>query len=265
VLPFGITALEFAVVTYISAFVGMAIVVGTSTVVKTRFLAAFAFGVYLWYFTDTLGSANYLGVNGGPVFSVELVLLVALFAVGLVSFFALDGRVFTAGEEPAKYGVMVAALVALALGLHGAGEGADFGYTAAQTPSSLLLGAFGGVAEGASWVLHKMLEPTMVAVCYVAFTGVGSRRRMDRIIDALALAAVFVFPAVVGSVAGYFTTFDHTYIFALGLGASVYAAARVAKSMFPAEETAPSWLSLKMGLAAFAGFLFIFLAALLHS
>jgi len=98
VLPFGITALEFAVVTYISAFAGIAILVGASTVVKTRFLAAFAFGVYLWYFTDTLGGANYLGVNGGLVFGVELVLLVALFAIGLVAFFALDGRVFAAGE-----------------------------------------------------------------------------------------------------------------------------------------------------------------------
>jgi hypothetical protein len=265
VLPFGITAVEFAAVTFISALVGITAVIGSSKFFKPRLLAAFAFGVYLWYFTDTLGGANFLDVNAGPVLSFQLVLAVALFAIGMLTFFALDGRVFSFGEEAPKYGMMVVALVALALGLHGAGEGADFGYTAAQTPSSLLLGAFGGLSAGASWVLHKMLEPTMAAVCYVAFAGARNRSGMDKMIDALTIAAVFVIPLVIGSVVGYYATFDHSYVFALGLGASVYAAARVAKPMFSAEGEASSGLSLKMAVAAFMGFVLIFLAALLHS
>lgn len=264
-LPFGITAVEFAAVTFISALIGITVVIGSSKYFKPRFVAAFAFGVYLWYFTDTLGGANYLDVNGGPVLSYELLLAVALFVLGLLTFFALDRNVFSVGEQAPKYGMMLAALVALALGLHGAGEGADFGYTAAQTPSSLLLGAFGGLSAGASWVLHKMLEPTMAAACYVAFAGARNRIGMDKVIDALTIAAVFVVPVVIGSVVGYYAVFDHSYIFALGLGASVYAAARVAKPMFSAEGEASTGLSLKMAVAAFLGFLLIFLAALLHS
>lgn len=264
-LPFGITALEFAVVTFVSAFVGMAAIIFASKIVRTRFLAAFAFGVYLWYFTDTLAGANYLNVNGGPVLDFRTVSLVVLFPVGLVTFFALDGSVFASGEESAGHGLLVAVLVALALGLHGAGEGADFGYTAAQTPSTLLLGAFGGLAQGGSWVLHKMLEPTLVAVCYVAFAGAGARSRGDKVTETLTLATVFTLPVIVGSVAGYYATFDHSFIFALGLGASIYAVARVVKPMFSASGPPSRLASLRMAAWAFAGFLLIYLAALLHS
>ncbi len=265
VLPFGITALELAVVTFISAFFGIAAVVGGSKFVRTRFLAAFAFGVYLWYFTDTLGGANYLNVNGGLAFSVELGLAVVLFALGLGAFFAFDGKVFALGDLTPKYGMMISALVAVALGLHGAGEGTDFGYTAAQTPSSLLLGAFGGLYAGASWVLHKMLEPTIIAVCYVAYAGTGAKKGMDKVVDALTLAGLFVIPVVVGSVLGYYTSFDHSYIFALGLGASVYAAARITRPMFSLDGAAQSGLSVRMSVAVLIGFLLIFTAALLHS
>ncbi len=264
-LPFGVTALEFASVTFASAFVGISVIVGVSSLVKVRILAAFALGIYLWYFTDTLGGANYLGVNNGPAYSSEMVSLVALFIVGVLAFFVLDGRIFTTEGESPRYGMLVAALAALALGLHGFGEGADFGYTAAQTQSSSLLGAFGGVAEGASWVLHKMLEPAIAAVTYVAFAGVGSKKNADKLIDAVALAALFAIPAVVGSVLGYYLNFDHTYVFALGLGASIYALARVGRPLYAQDGEAARGKSLKMAIAAVIGFLLIFLAALLHS
>ena len=263
-LPFGVTDLEFSIVTFISALVGILLIIGASSFIKPRFIAAFAFGVYLWYFTDTLGDANYLDVNQGAVFSVELVSLVTLFAIGVIVFFALDGRIFTMGEETAKYGMMVALLAALALGLHGFGEGADFGYTAAQTPSNTLLDAFGGLGPSASWVLHKMFEPTIAAACYVAFAGVGAKKPVDKLVDSLTLATVFVIPAIVGSIAGYYLTFDHTYVFALGLGVSVYAVARVARSMFSGAAEASSGFSLKMAIAVVIGFVCIFISALLH-
>ena len=262
-LPFGVTALEFGLVTFTSALVGISLVIGASRFLKTKFLAAFALGVYLWYFTDTLGDANYLGVNEGFTFSPELLSLVVLFVIGLTVFFALDRKMFTTGE-PAGYGALaVGGLAALALGLHGFGEGADFGFTAAQTPFSSLFDAFGGITASASWVLHKMLEPTIAAVCYVSLAG-GARKASVRITDALVLATVFVIPPVVGSVVGYYTTFDHTYVFALGLGTSVYALARVGRALYSASEGADSWLSVKMALAAVLGFLLIFIAALLH-
>jgi len=254
VLPFGVTAVEFGLVTFISAFVGVSLVIG-----------AFALGVYLWYFTDTLGDANYLGVNDGFVLSSEMVSLLMLFVIGLTVFFALDGRIFTT-DGAAGYGALtVGALAALALGLHGFGEGADFGYTAAQTPSNSLFDAFGGLAPSASWVLHKMLEPTIAAVGYVALLGPGTKKASDKVIDALVLTTVFVIPAVVGSVAGFYTTFDHTFVFALGLGTSVYALARAGRALYSPGERVDRWLSVKMALAAVIGFLLIFIAALLHA
>ena len=263
-LPFGAAAVEFGLVTLISALVGISLMIGVSRFLKTRLLAAFVLGAYLWYFTDTLGDANYLGVNEGFTFSPELVSLVAMFVVGLIVFFALDRGIFTTGEPSGHGALAVGALAALALGLHGLGEGADFGFTAAQTPFDSLFDAFGGISASASWVLHKMLESAIAAVCYVSLTGPGTKKTSVKVTDALVLATVFVIPPVVGTVVGYYTTFDHTFIFALGLGTSIYALARVGKALYSSSEGADSWLSVEMAAAAAIGFLSIFIAALLH-
>ena len=156
----------------------------------------------------------------------------------------------------------VGALAAVAVGLHGMAKGAAFGITAALSPSNSLLDAFGGLGPGASWVLHKMLEPAVAAVCYVALLTPGAKKALDELGDALVLAFAFVTPAVVGSVAGYFTAFDYTYIYALGLGASVYALFRLGRSLYSVEPDSP--LSLKMALALVLGFLLIVISAMLH-
>ena len=264
-LPFGVTTVEFALVTFVSALVGILVAIGASRYIRSSVIAAFALGIYLWYFTDTLGDANYLGVNSGPAASAELYSLVVLFVIGVIAFFALDGSVFSLSEGLSERRVLVACLAALALGLHGFGEGADFGFTAAQTPTTSLLGAFGGLAEGASWALHKLLEPMIAAAIYVALTGGKPRRASERLVDALALTGVFAVPAVVGAATGYFVVFDHTYAFALGLGASTYALGRLGKPLIASGDGAQRWLSFKMALALVIGFLLIFLAALLHS
>ena len=263
-LPFGITAVEFALATLLSAFIGTSFVIGASRWVKVRYLAAFALGVYLWFFPDTLGGANYLDVNGGFVLSAYVVSLIGLFVAGLVVFFAFDRKVFTSGESIRYGGLAVGALAALALGLHGMAEGADFGFTAAQTPSNNLLDAFGGIAPSVSWVLHKMLEPTIAAVGYVAAAGPGTRKRSERLLDSVVLATIFVLPPVIGSILGYYVAFDITYIYALGLGASVYAFARAARPLYSPESAGP-WASLKVALFAALGFILIFIAAMLHA
>ena len=263
-LPFGITDLEFSLVTLVSAFVGIALITGLSRWVSARLLAAFALGVYFWYFTDTLAGANYLDVNSGFSLSVGLVSLVLLFVVGLFVFFGVGGGIFS-GESAGATGMFVALLAALALGIHGMAEGADFGFTASQTPSSTILDAFGGLAPSVSWVLHKMLEPTAAAACYVALTGHGNKNASGRMFDALTLSVVFVTPAVVGSIAGYFTPINTTYLYALGLGTSVYALAWVGKALYAPVAGNQSWLSMKVAAAVLLGFLFIFISALLHS
>ena len=262
-LPFGITDLEFSLVTFVSAFLGISLVIVISKRIGAKLIAGFALGVYLWFFTDTLAGANYLDVNNGFSLSAGLVSLVLLFVVGLVVFFGIGGNIFS-GDSAGATGIFVALLAALALGLHGMAEGGDFGFTASQTPSSSLLDAFGGVAPSVSWVLHKMLEPTIAAACYVAITGTGSKSNSAKLVDALALSAVFVAPAVVGSIAGYYAPFDTTYVYALGLGTSVYALARVGRALY-SPGGSQSWLSLKIAVAVALGFLLIFISALLHS
>lgn len=264
-LPFGTSTVEFALVTFVSAFVGVSLMIGASGLVKARYLAAFALGVYLWFFTDTLGGANYLDALNGPVFSWNLVALLVLFTAGVLVFFAADGRLFSAGEEGKTYGMLVAAIAALAVGLHGFGEGADFGYTAGKTSIGTLLGAFGGLQEGASWVLHKMMEPTVAAAVYVAFADPHARGPSEKLVDAATLAGVFVIPAVAGAAVGYYTSFDHTYFYALGLGASVFALTRVGKALYRPDGGGGRGLSAKVAVAATLGFLLIYLAALLHS
>jgi hypothetical protein len=263
-LPFGITVVEFGLVTFVAAFVGVALVVLASKYVKTQYLAAFAVGIYLWYFTDTLGDANYLNVDSGFVFSYDLIGLIAVFVIGLFLFLSLDGKLFGTGEENARFGLLVAILAALSLGLHGFGEGADFGFTASTTQYNTLFDAFGGLTASASWVMHKMLEPTIAAVAYVALAGVRSKSASERAINCLTLAVVFVTPPILGAIAGYYLIFDHTYVFALGLGASVYALFRVAGQLYSPGPEKSSWLSFKMALAAVIGFLLIFISALLH-
>jgi hypothetical protein len=263
VLPFGITAFEFSIVTFVAAFVGVALVIFASKYVPARYLAAFAVGVYLWYFTDTLGDANYLDVVNGPVLSAPLIGLVVLFVVGVAVFLSLDGRIFVPGGETAKFGLTIALLAAVAMGLHGLGEGADFGYSASQTSFNSLLDAFGGLQAGESWVLHKMMEPTVAAACYVLYADPKAKKALEKGIDSLAIAAAFVVPAVIGAIAGYYTVFDHTYIFALGLGTSIYGISRVAKGLYLGQPVAG--LSFRMAISIAFGFLCLYLAAILHS
>jgi hypothetical protein len=263
-LPFGITDLEFSIVTFISAFVGISIIISSSKWITTRLLAAFAVGVYLWYFTDTLGGANYLGLVNGFALSTDTFSLLLLFAIGLGIFFGLDGGLFT-GESPNTKGIFLALLAAVALGLHGMAEGEAFGASAASTPFNTLLDAFGGWAPSASWVMHKMLEPTVAAAGYVALTGNAGKSISEKLYDALALSAAFVTPAIVGSIIGYYAPFDNSYLYALGLGTSVYALARVTKALYAPSTDQQNLLSLKVAAAVFLGFLFIFISALLHA
>ena len=262
-LPFGVTAVEFAVVTFLSAFIGILVVILASGFVRVRYLAAFALGVYLWYFTDTLGGANYLDVDGGFAYSSYLASLVLLFVVGLLVFFSLDRKLFDQAGKAAYGALAIGALAALAMGLHGMAEGVDFGITAAQTPSNSLLDAFGGLAPAASWVLHKMLEPTVAGVAFVTIAGTGTGRPLGKVVDALVVAVVFTAPAVVGSVVGYYNPFDSSYVYALGLGTSVYALARIGRPLY--SEDPGSWLSTKMAVAVMVGFVLIFMSAMLHS
>jgi zinc transporter ZupT len=264
-LSFSASFLAWLVSTLVPAFLGMTVIVAASKFVGPRYLTAFAFGIFLWFFVDTIGDAADLDVSSGLSGGIDQVVTVALFAIGLLFLFSLDRSVFSLDLESQSSSVLVVPiLVAVAVGIHGFGEGVAFGYTAASTSSASLVDAFGGLSAGAAYVLHKALEPMMIAACYVSFAKrpSGPSRTLREVVF---LTLIFVIPSLLGDVAGYYVVFDSTYFFALGTGSSIYAAIRLAGPLFRGPERADSNDSLKTALWLVFGFLCIYSAALLHS
>ncbi len=259
--PLGESVLVLGLTTLASASIGIAFVTLLRGFVSPRYLAAFALGIFAWYYVDTvLGSSDLLAGVGftGGVYQLSLVLL---FAIGLLLFFLADKTLFSQQEQEA--GLLVPLLAALALGVHGFAEGSAFGATTSQSSAASLIGAFGGTSAGIAYALHKALEPMMVAALYAAGTR-GSKPASSIARDLLVLALIFTLPTVVGATTGYYLTYDTTYFFALGAGASIYAAFRLARQVFASTPGGGSE-SLKVSLAVLAGFILIYLAALLHS
>jgi len=251
----------------IPTLVGLAIVAGVAKYVSAKHLAAFAIGIYFWFFSDTIGDSSYLGVNSGFGGGAEHLALVALFVVGVLLVFAIDRDVFgpgasTAGAAGLGFGIPI--LVAFAVGMHGFGEGADFGVSAATTVSTNLIVAFGGLSAVVAFVLHKGLEPMMAGAAYWIYAKDHARGASGAIKDNLLIAAVFTIPGIIGGGTDYFLQYDDLYFFAFGLGTSIYAVVRLAKPLFW-ESGGDKHESLKVALLILFGFMCIYFAALFHS
>lgn len=263
-LPFWISFLAISASFIIPAFVGLLLVAAAAKFVKPQYLLSFAFVIYLWFFTDTLGGAAFLGENAGFSGGLPQLVLFALVVVGVLLVFVSDSDLFTSGQPSTKSAFAIPLLVAFAVGIHGFGEGAAFGATAATTPGSDLLGTFGGLTAAVAFILHKMLEPMMVGAAYWAY----AKDHFDGFVgfgrDTLVLTLVFAIPGLIGAATDYFLAYDTTYAFAFGLGTSTYAAVRLAKPLF-AEPSASRASSVKMAIAGLIGFTCIYVAALLHA
>ncbi|HUI01407.1 MAG TPA: hypothetical protein VLX56_07240 [Nitrososphaerales archaeon] len=252
----------------IPSFIGLLLISAAARFVGPRYLAAFAVGLYMWFYSDTIGDASLLGVSEGFTGGIWHVALWACFAVGVVALFSLDGSMFEAGTSGERLGMAVPLLVAVAVGLHGFGEGASIGATAAATPSTNLADAFGGLSAAAAFLIHKCLEPMMVGAAYWVYARDRAATQGGLLKDIAILTFAFSLPGIVGSATAYylvqaFPGADFTYVFALGLGASIYAAFRLARPMFqgPASRSDAA----KIALLVVLGFTCLYLAALLHS
>jgi zinc transporter ZupT len=259
---FGATLATFV----IPAFVGIAIIVVLSRFLSARYIAAIGVGLYLWFFTDTFGDANLLDSVQGFGGGIWHVILYAVFAIGLIGMFSLDRDMFTAGTAGTKLGFTIPVLVALAVGIHGFGEGAGITATAATTPSTNLIDAFGGVASGVAFTLHKALEPMMVGAAYCVYAKGHARDWNGRLKDISVLVLAFTIPGIIGAAIAYplvlaYPDADFTYVFALGLGTSIYALMRLARPLFEGERSD----SVKIGIILLVGFTCLYMAALLHS
>jgi hypothetical protein len=266
-LGFGESFLAWTAATFLPALAALTVIVGANKFVGGRYLSAFALGIFLWFFVDTISGSATLDVNSGFDGGSAQVAVVILFVVGVLIFFLIDRNrnIFSAESAIGKYGMIIPFLVAAAVGIHGLGEGWDFGHTAYATSSADLLNAFGGVMAGVAYVLHKALEPMMVGACYVHYTKGQARNGARWIRDLFLLSIAFIFASLVGAVGGYFVSFDTTYFFALGTGTSIYAAFRLVGPLFIPSQTVRSKDTVAIAIALLLGFIAIYIAALFHS
>jgi hypothetical protein len=267
-IDFPTSFLAWLAATLIPAFLGLLLIALVGRKIQPRYLAAFAFGIFLWFFVDTiLGSAT-LQVNSGFGGGIGQIGVVVLFLAGVVFFFVVDRKrgILSPVSAIGKYGMVIPFLVAIAVGIHGLGEGAAFGDTAYSTTSTSLLDTFGGVSAGVAYVLHKGLEPMMIGACYAVYMMDQGSNLKKLLRNVFILSLVFASTSLIGAVAGYFIrSLDTTYFFGLGTGTSIYAAFRLAGPLFSGSAEDSSKNTVKIAVAWMLGFMAIYIAALFHS
>ena len=266
-LGFAESFVPWTASTLIPAFVGLLLIVLVGMKLQTRYVAAFAFGILFWFFVDTITGAASLDVNSGFSGGAGQVARVGLFAIGLLFFFSVDRNrnIFSPQLAVGKYGLAIPVLVAAALGIHGLGEGAAFGGTAALTTSTSLLDTFGGISGGVAYVLHKALEPMMIGACYCVYSPERTKNATGRLKDLALLSITFAIPSLVGAASGYYLTYDSSYFYALGTGTSLYVAQGLNGALFHPTEPASSKETVTIAVMSMLGLLAIYFAALFHS
>ncbi len=240
--------------------VGLVAAVFTSRFVNPKYIAAASVGIFAWFFVDTVqGSADLYvssGLQGG---AGDQWLALVLFLGGLILFCAAGGAL---GASQGGVGLAIPGLVAIALGVHGFGEGSAFSHLASVTPGSDILQAYGGGADGLAYVLHKILEPVMIGGVYCT-QAVARPSALKGVKDSVVLGVLFLLPSALGAALGYFLSYATTYGFALGAGSAIFALLLLFARGVPDFRNGSSMT--RTGLAVGVGFTLIYLAALLHS
>jgi hypothetical protein len=262
----GIAESFFAwlVSTGISAFAGILLALALGRHLKPRYFLAFSVGILLWVFVDVINDSGNLDVNASFVGGWEQVIIVTLFAFGVVAFLLLDRSTFSP-DLPPKDSMGIPLVIAIAVGIHGLGEGAAFADISATTPINSLISAFGGEAAGAAYILHKLLESVVVGASYLVFSAGRAAGVQRRARDVMVLTLAFILPSVVAMGTGYYIAYDSSYFYALGTGALLYALLKLAGPLFTTQGDVGSNGSLKVVVWVLAGLLCVYLAALLHS
>lgn len=256
-ISFLLSISAWFIATFIPSFLGIEVILLVSRKVDSRIISSFALGIFLWFFVDTMEGSAALDVNSGFSGGISQLLVVAMFAFGLLLFFYLGSSL----GRSAQGSIIIPLLVSIAVGIHGIGEGAAFGGTVSQTSSTDLIEAFGGISAAVAYILHKFLEPFMIAACYLAYE--SARNFSKSLKDSFILALLFSLNSVIGAATGYFLNYDSTYFFALGVGTSIYPASLLARSSLTGS-LAPKE-ALKISIAITLGLLAIYFAALFHS
>jgi len=269
-IGFSVSFIEFALATLIPIYAGMfsVIVIGEVTKVRTRYLSAFALGLLLWFFFDTMNDAIQLGVNEGYTFDFHQTCLVLLFVTGFLLLTLLGGRTrvrdsLTGNNESS---ILVGLLAALGMGIHGFGEGLEFGALAAGTQAVTVVDAIGGVGGGISYFLHKLLESTIVVVVFLAAARTLSVTTQKQGRQIAVIGLTFSIPSIVGEAIAYYMPMNATYFFAMGAGAALSVALYVINPIYggrPEDIDFSQWMGISF--SVLLGFFLLYGAALFHS
>ncbi len=269
-IGFAVSFLGLLGATLVPAFFGLLAVVLLFRRSAPRYAPAFAAGVFLWYFSDTIGGSSYLGVNRGFSGGFDQAVLIVLFVAGL-SLCLTDRYGFVAGEGGREVSsrsyIIVPSIVALALSVHGFSEGAAFGALASSNAGTSLIAVLGGYGPAISYVLHKILEASMIGASYLYSSSFRNQVPgwTDRLRDVSILGAVFTIPSLLGVSTGYYLPLNGTYPFALASGTSVYVALRLAQPLVTSAGRNSYSESFRITLLIMTGFLSVYFAALFHS
>ena len=271
-IPFIISLAEFLLATFIPLYLGMLLAGAVRTArLESRYLSAFALGLLFWFFLDTLNDAIQLGVNDGYDFNPQhtgllLMFILGFLAIALPAGLGLSKRMnaiqsHKAGPFP------TALLVAIGMGFHGVGEGLEFGGLSAGTTATTILDAIGGVGGGIAYVLHKLLEASMVMIIFIALVE-GERFSLRVEWKRIALLGLaFGIPSALGDVVGYFVEVNSAYLFALGAGAALVVALLAVRPIWgdgwKGDLTYAQYV--KMVFMVLIGFLCLYGAAMFHS
>ena len=269
---------------------------------RMRYFTAIGLGILLFFFIDVTLDSTELGVNSGLSGGLAQGGLLLSFAAGALvltitdyylcsSAASLKGELGTSstsglqGEfsKSSSRAVMflIPALIALGLGIHGAGEGSSFAYVAAFTNSTSLIDAFGGYGPIISYVSHKFLEATVIGTAYFAYVIFGERNSTEQttglqaslrrqLFELLTLGFLIWIPTILGTAIGYFLPVDPIYFYAFASGATIYSILRLASpTLGPVFESNNGSLFSRTNVLVLIliliGFFLLYFAALLHS
>lgn len=267
-IDFVFSFFQFVLATFVSLYLGMLCVLLAREVmhIDVRYLSAFALGLLFWFFLDTLNDGIQLDVNEGLSYGFQHIVLLSLFVTGFVFLAFVGGRLMSTrtAAEKSQRPLLVGILVAVGMGFHGIGEGLAFGGTSAGTSAVTILDAIGGYAGGAAYVLHKLLEATIVMIVYVSLTDdeLGLGKKLSHLVI---LGLTFGLPSALGDVIGYFFAVDVSYLYAMGGGAALFVALLAVRPIFVearSEFSYGQWV--RVALALLFGFLALYAAASLH-
>ncbi len=179
-------------------------------------------------------------------------MLVLVFAAGFLLLFGLElvsprlSRIRSSVSE-GSISIVVALLVALAIGFHALGEGIEIGSLLPTT--SNMIDTIGGLTPGIAYVLHKVLEGFVIGT-FAAFL-------KSTVLRTAALGLIAGTPTAIGMALALLGPVNSTFFFALGGAGALYIEYRLIPNLIQKKEVG-------IYIAILFGFFLMYFASLLH-